>query len=121
MAVGNSEGPEAGGGGGHGQGEWKGNTFWNMVKKSFQLSQSKIIAFTPYKIRLISGFENLAFLKVYLFILREREQSQVGEGQREEKERIPSRIRTVSKEPDMGLEPSNLEIMTCAEVRCSTD
>ena len=92
-----------------------------MVKKSFQLSQSKIIAFTPYKIRLISGFENLAFLKVYLFILREREQSQVGEGQREEKERIPSRFRTVSTEPDMGLEPTNLEIMTCAEVRCSTD
>ena len=29
-----------------------------------------------------------------------------------ERERIPSRLRTVSEEPDVGLKPMNLEIMT---------
>ena len=32
-----------------------------------------------------------------------------------------SRLRTVSTEPDMGLEPTNREIMTRAEVGCLTD
>ena len=41
------------------------------------------------------------FKFIYLF-LREREQA--GEGQRE---RIPSRLCTVSTEPNMGLEPTN--------------
>ena len=37
----------------------------------------------------------------------------VGEGQRErERERIPSRLRTVSAEPDAGLELTNREIVT---------
>ena len=30
----------------------------------------------------------------------------------EEGERIPSRLRAVSADPNMGLEPTNLEIMT---------
>ena len=39
--------------------------------------------------------------------------AQVGEGQRErERERIPSRLYTVSAELDMGLELMNCEIMT---------
>ena len=38
---------------------------------------------------------------------------QVGEGQRERgKERMPSRLHTVSAEPDVGLELANHEIMT---------
>ena len=32
-----------------------------------------------------------------------------------------SRLRAVSTEPDMGLEPTDCEIMTRAEVGCSTD
>ena len=32
-----------------------------------------------------------------------------------------SRLRAVSTEPDAGLEPTNHEIMTWAEVGCSTD
>ena len=32
-----------------------------------------------------------------------------------------SRLRAISTEPDAGLEPTNLEIMTCAEVGRSTD
>ena len=40
-------------------------------------------------------------------------QREMGEGQRErEKERIPSRLRAVSAEPNAGLEPVNCEIMT---------
>ena len=36
-----------------------------------------------------------------------------GGGQRErERERIPSRIRAVSTEPDVGLKPTNREILT---------
>ena len=38
---------------------------------------------------------------------------QVGKGQREkERERIPSRLRTASAEPDAGLELMNREIAT---------
>ena len=40
------------------------------------------------------------------------------EEQRErERERIPSRLCTVSLEPDVGLEPTNREIMPGAETR----
>ena len=36
-----------------------------------------------------------------------------GEGQRDRgRERIPSRLYTVSKEPDVGLDPTNCEIVT---------
>ena len=54
---------------------------------------------------------SLFFLSFYLLILREREGA--GEGQRERRrERIPSRLYTVSAEPSMGLDPTNREIMT---------
>ena len=51
------------------------------------------------------------FLMFILFILRERkrERVRVGEGQRE---RIPSRLHSVSVEPDVRLKPTNCEIMT---------
>ena len=61
-----------------------------------------------------------------MFILweREREEEQ-GEGQRErEGERIPSRLHTVTAEPDVGLETTNCEIITWAKasrVRCLTN
>ena len=44
-----------------------------------------------------------------------------GRGKREREERIPSRLCAISTEPDVGLELMNCEIMTWAEVRCSTD
>ena len=34
-----------------------------------------------------------------------------------ERERIPSRLRTVSTEPGMGLELTDHEIMTCTEIK----
>ena len=54
------------------------------------------------------------YLSVYLFNFeRERERARVGEGQRKrEGDRIPSRLHTVSAEPDAGLEHMNCEIMT---------
>ena len=42
-------------------------------------------------------------------MLRER---LLGKIQRERRERIPSRLHTVSIEPDTGLDPINREIMT---------
>ena len=49
------------------------------------------------------------FIKVYLFIPRER----VGEEQRERgRERIPGRLHAASAEPNAGLELTNREITT---------
>ena len=61
-----------------------------------------------------NGVEHIfdTFLNVYLFILRHRERERAGEGQRERRKRIPSRLRTISVEPDTGLDPMNREIMT---------
>ena len=44
-----------------------------------------------------------------LFIYLEKERARAGEGQRE---RVPSRLHTVSAEPDAGLDPTNHGIMT---------
>ena len=62
------------------------------------------------------------FLTVYLILRerereRERETAGVGEGQREREIQNPkqapdSRLRAVSTEPDVGLEPTNCDIVT---------
>ena len=55
---------------------------------------------------------------------RETESMRVGEGQREETQnpkKAPGSEQGVSTEPNVGLEPTNCEIMTLAEVGCSTD
>ena len=57
----------------------------------------------------ISSFIFLFFIKFYLFILRERLSRQ---GAQRGREKIPSRLCTVSREPDMGFELTNCEIMT---------
>ena len=52
-----------------------------------------------------------------LFIYLRRESTSRG-GQRESgRERIPSRFHTVSADPDVGLSPTNWEIMTWAEIK----
>ena len=43
-----------------------------------------------------------------------------GRAERRGRERIPSRLRTVSAEPDTGLELVNCEIMTSAETKSQT-
>ena len=60
----------------------------------------------------------LCFLSLYIYFKREREQA--GEGQTG-RERIPSRLCTVSEESDKGLELMNHETMTRAEVGHLTD
>ena len=69
------------------------------------------------------AFDILFFL---MFIFdRERDRAWVGKGQREREgdteSETGSRLRAVSTEPDAGLELTDREIMTWAEVRCSTD
>ena len=60
----------------------------------------------------------LIFFNVYLFL---RERAWAGEGQRKRGQRIQSRLCADSSEPNVGLELTNCEIMTWAEVGCSTD
>ena len=55
------------------------------------------------------------FFNVYLF-LRESE-SKHGRGRERGRERIPSRLCTVSSEPDVGLKLINYEIMIWAEIK----
>ena len=53
------------------------------------------------------------FFKFYSFILREREKEREREHKKETgRDRIPSRFRAVSAEPDMGLDLTNCQIMT---------
>ena len=68
-----------------------------------------------YEIEIHMHYIDHVFLS--LFILRERERERErtsgGGAEREgEKERIPSRLHTVSMKPSVGLEPMNREITT---------
>ena len=57
------------------------------------------------------------FLKGYLFILRLRERVQAGKARERGGDRIPSRLYTAGAEPNVGLEPTNHEIVTSAEIK----
>ena len=50
------------------------------------------------------------------YLLRERV-SEPERGREKGRERIPSRFHTISAEPDTGLELTNHEIMTSAEIQ----
>ena len=64
----------------------------------------------------------ICFLKfIYLFWERERERERENRGGAgREGERIPSRLHTVSTEPNVGLELTNCEIMTLAKIKSRT-
>ena len=47
-----------------------------------------------------------------MFVYFEREREPMGEGQRARSERIPSRLCSVSTEPNVGLDPTNRDTMT---------
>ena len=64
------------------------------------------------------GALGIYFKFMYLF-LREREHEQ-RRGSKGGRERIPSRLCTVSPEPSAGLKPMNREIMTSAEIKSRT-
>ena len=59
---------------------------------------------------------------MYLFILKERERESTSRDGAERKEkRIPSRLCVISTDDtDVGLEPMNLEIITCAKIKSQT-
>ena len=59
----------------------------------------------------LPGNKIVVVIVLSLFILRERK-SAGGKGAERRRDRIPSRLRAVSAEPDAGLEPVNREIMT---------
>ena len=71
-----------------------------------------------------AGHQDLFFqllLKVYLERERERERENEQErGRERRRDRIPSRLHTIGTDPSVGLEPTNHEIMTRAEIKRQT-
>ena len=59
-----------------------------------------------------NGFLPAIFRDAYLFIYLFERDSMRGGGAEREEESIPSRLHTVSTEPDAGLELTNCEITT---------
>ena len=68
-------------------------------------------------------FKKNFFLLTFIYFLRVRDWARAGEVQREGDVELEacSRLWVVSTEPDGGLEPTNREIMTWAEVSRPTD
>ena len=54
----------------------------------------------------------MAFCHLFIYFERDRDSTSRRRTERGERERIPSRFRAVSTEPDAGLELTNREIMT---------
>ena len=54
---------------------------------------------------------------IYLFLRETERASEQGRGRERERETIPSRFHAISTEPDVGLEPTNQEIMTWDETK----
>ena len=69
------------------------------------MSTEKKVFFFSYVLNAPAFFKNVYFVRVC---------KTEKEGERE---RIPSRLCTVSAEPDVGLNPTNQEIMTQAEIK----
>ena len=54
----------------------------------------------------------------FLIYLRERDRENMqGRGSKRRRERLPSRLHTVSAEPDERLHLMNGEVMICAEIK----
>ena len=56
-----------------------------------------------------------------MFIFEGDTELEQGKGREREGDRLGSRLQALSCQPDAGLELTNCEIMTRAEVRVSTD
>ena len=68
-----------------------------------------------YKCRIagnIGPTELESFFKIFIYFERKIEHQQAGGGAERGRQRIPSRLHAVSTEPSVGLELTNLEIMT---------
>ena len=82
------------------------------------------LEFLPYFIFFVLIKKEFFFFFLLLFLRdRVRDKAQAGEGHREgdAESEAGSRLRAVSTEPDMGLEPTHCEIVSWAEVGCLTD
>ena len=108
------------------------NFFWfrmtylllNHKKKKFGWAKNTIWFNRWYKIfhKFFFLFKKNFFLMFYFISDREREaECEIGRGRERGSNRTRSRLQAVSTEPDTGLEPTNREIMTWAEVGRSTD
>ena len=85
----------------------------------------------PWWVNLLGGSRSLklhyffkTFFNIYLFLkYKERQSTSRGgkERERETESEGGSRFWAVSTEPNVGLEPTNRETMTWAEVRCLTN
>ena len=62
-----------------------------------------------------SSYNKSFFKFIYLFILREEKHMSSGEGAERGRERIQSKLRAVSMEPHLVLNPMKLKIMTRAK------
>ena len=85
------------------------NQIWNLEKFSRRLWMYVRPPVTGCCLHIISLLAFFFFFNVYLFILRERPHERERGGERE---RVPSRLRAINEEPDVGLKPTNHEIVT---------
>ena len=63
----------------------------------------------------------ISFFSLSFFFRARKTEHEPGRGRERGKDRIPSRLHTISAEPHTGLEPTNREIMTRVKVGRSTD
>ena len=75
----------------------------------------------PHSDKIQVDYNVLFSVFLYFFLLRKREmERQQGRGGERGRQRIQTGSAAVSAEPDAGLEPTNREIMTCAENKNQT-
>ena len=85
----------------------------------FPHTQHKPIALWPTEdVTWVKDIRRRCFLKMFIYLFQERERER-GNMHRKgrERERIPTRVHAVSAEPDVGLNPTNCEIMTWVKIK----
>ena len=84
-------------------------------------SLSFLPSFLPSFLSSPSSFSFFFFLSLLNYFEREHKSKQVSmcreRGRQRGRERIPSRLCAVSMEPNSGLDPMNLEIVTLAQIK----
>ena len=105
---------------------WPASLPWSGTELTVYLSCVCICLISFFKIKLKEVwtkifFKKMYFVNVYLFLRDRGTECQPGRGRERGRHKIWSRLQAVSTEPDVGLEPTDCEIMTWGEVRCLTD
>ena len=97
---------------------------WSVVMTHWKLRWwLAFLAVMYFLIKVVTFYFLFIFLTFIHFWETERDRAWVGKGQREgdTESKAGPRLRAVSTEPDAGLQLTNCEITTWAEVGCSTD